>query len=80
MTPVIVSAVKIYPLNLVVIPADTLMNPREEADDTKVNATWYQMFFFVAEHHLEKHAHHQGPPNIEHPCSNVRRCSLFFEH
>ena len=59
MTPVIVSAVKIYPWNLVVIPADTLLNPREEAEDTKVNATWYQMIFFVPEHHLEKHAHHR---------------------
>ena len=34
------------------------MSPREEEDVNKVNATWYQMNIFVAEHNLEKHIHH----------------------
>ena len=34
-----------------------MISPREE-DANKVNATWYQMNIFVAEHNLEKHVHH----------------------
>ena len=28
----------------------------------------------------QHHRHKQGPPNVEHSCSNVRECSLFFEN
>ena len=37
---------------------------------TPINLKWRKYFYALV----------QGPPNVEHSCSNVRECSLFFEN
>lgn len=35
-----------------------MLNPPAQDEETRVNATWYQMYIAVAEPQVEKHPHH----------------------